>query len=568
MRIRGILTILATIFCAALLWRSPAGLSAADGPAALTGVVRSAEEGAMEGVVVSARATGAHFYVSVVSDAKGRYAFPRTHLAPGTYTVTMRAAGYDLTDPGPVQIAARKTTTRDLSLAKTADLTRQLSSREYALSMPGPDDLKQKLVRNGRSCVYCHSLERTLKSRHTAEQFVAVISRMTHYDSDGSAVPTSGRAKAELKDQAQYETEAKSPNWAGGINKVELANYLATVNLSGGRTTLPFALKALPRPKGIATRAIVTTWEIPRKDAVAHDSEVDSKGRVWYNEENAWVVGVLDPKTNTFTEYPLNPVEQSPGVAGARDIVVDKQDNVWLPLRRARGVALHRFNPRTRELTKVEGGEAGGQWAAVDPDGKHVWSPFVRVDINTARVDGDFRKPVNLPPGQSLNAYGFAVNSKGNPYGTDFAGSRIVGVDVKTNHVTFWPTRQPSAAWPRRARMDAQDRFWFGLYGGEAIGMLDTNTGKMTEWPMPIAYSTPYNATVPDRNGYVYSASTAAELILRLNPKTGEVIEFPMPNGAGNFDVKKMAFDPTTKKPVLLFANTRNAEIMRVELPD
>jgi streptogramin lyase len=73
---------------------------------------------------------------------------------------------------------------------------------------------------------------------------------------------------------------------------------------------------------------------------------------------------------------------------------------------------------------------------------------------------------------------------------------------------------------------------------------------------------------VPDRNGYIYSSSNTSERLLRLNPKTGEVVEFPMPNGPGNFDTKKMNYDPTTKKTVLLFANTRNAEIMRVELPD
>ena len=85
---------------------------------------------------------------------------------------------------------------------------------------------------------------------------------------------------------------------------------------------------------------------------------------------------------------------------------------------------------------------------------------------------------------------------------------------------------------------------------------------------MPTPFTTPYTATVPDRKGYVYSSSNTHERILRLNPKTGEVVEFPMPNGPGNFDAKKMAFDPTTKKTVLLFANVRNAEIMRVELPD
>jgi streptogramin lyase len=417
------------------------------------------------------------------------------------------------------------------------------------------------------SCTYCHSLERILKSTHNAEQFVPVITRMARYFEDGSALPTgTSRARAMLKEKERLAAAEKSPNWFGDVTKAELASYLATVNLNG-RTESPFPLKTLPRPSGIATRVIVTTWEIPRKDAVAHDADVDSKGRIWYNEENSWVVGVLNPQTNTFTEYPLEPAERDPGIAGSRDIMVDKQDNVWLPLRKGSGAVLHKFDPTTKTLTKVEGTEGAGAFGDVSPDGAHVWLGFVRVDVKTAKVDGDFRKPANIQPGRQAGGYGFAVNTKGNPYGTDFMGSRILGVDVRTNEITYWPTRQQDA-YPRRGRIDAQDRFWLGIYGGDAIGMLDTKTGDLKEWKMPTPFTTPYTATVPDRNGYVYSSSNTSERILRLNPKTGEIVEFPMPNGPGNFDAKKMSFDPTTKKPVLLFANVRNAEIMRVELPD
>ena len=66
----------------------------------------------MEGVVVNARRDGANFTVSVVSDAQGQYSFPRTHLEPGKYAITIRAVGYDLTDPGPAVVAAGKTASR------------------------------------------------------------------------------------------------------------------------------------------------------------------------------------------------------------------------------------------------------------------------------------------------------------------------------------------------------------------------------------------------------------------------------------------------------------------------
>ena len=76
------------------------GLAAAGAPpaqaqsaAALTGHVSSAEEGSMEGVVVSARKGGATITVSVVTDAQGTYAFPAARLEAGHYRLSIRAGG-------------------------------------------------------------------------------------------------------------------------------------------------------------------------------------------------------------------------------------------------------------------------------------------------------------------------------------------------------------------------------------------------------------------------------------------------------------------------------------------
>ena len=51
---------------------------------ALTGLVSSAEEGHMEGVLVSARKTaaGAAVTITVVTDKDGRYRFPASRLEP------------------------------------------------------------------------------------------------------------------------------------------------------------------------------------------------------------------------------------------------------------------------------------------------------------------------------------------------------------------------------------------------------------------------------------------------------------------------------------------------------
>ena len=81
----------------------------AQGTAAISGQVTSEAEGAMEGVVVTARKADAKFSVSVVTDAQGRYSFPANRLEPGQYALTIRAIGYDLNGKASADVAGEKT---------------------------------------------------------------------------------------------------------------------------------------------------------------------------------------------------------------------------------------------------------------------------------------------------------------------------------------------------------------------------------------------------------------------------------------------------------------------------
>src|SRR3979411_1680772 len=74
--------------------------------AALAGKVSSAEEGAMEGVLVRAQKAGAPIPARVVRNKKGRYSFPAAKLDPGRYAIRIRAVGYDLEGPGAAEVAA------------------------------------------------------------------------------------------------------------------------------------------------------------------------------------------------------------------------------------------------------------------------------------------------------------------------------------------------------------------------------------------------------------------------------------------------------------------------------
>ena len=155
----------------------PSSVLAQGGAAALKGVVTSTQEGAMEGVVVSAHKKGSIVTVSVTTDAKGRYAFPENRLEPGEYTITIRAVGYDIAAPASAQVAAEKTVTADIKLAPTHDLASQLTNAEWMMSMPAPEDQKALLL----NCTSCHTLERIARSTHDADEWTHVITRMMGY---------------------------------------------------------------------------------------------------------------------------------------------------------------------------------------------------------------------------------------------------------------------------------------------------------------------------------------------------------------------------------------------------
>src|SRR5579859_6692330 len=101
---------------AALALAIPCGAAPAQSADALAGQVSSAREGAMEGVVVSAKKAGSIVTVSVVTDDKGHYRFPANRLEPGAYTLAIRAIGYDLDGKAAAQVEADKAATLDLKL--------------------------------------------------------------------------------------------------------------------------------------------------------------------------------------------------------------------------------------------------------------------------------------------------------------------------------------------------------------------------------------------------------------------------------------------------------------------
>jgi virginiamycin B lyase len=310
----------------------------AQAPAALTGQVSSAKEGAMEGVVVSAKKAGGTITVSVITDDKGRYSFPAERLEPGHYTISARAVGYDLDGPKAADVAAGQATTADIKLKPTRNLTAQLTNAEWMMSMPGSDEQKTFLL----NCNGCHTIERIVKSVHDPEEFEQVFQRM------GSYYPGSTPLKPQrLVGDAFRDVGRRGDN----LNKN--AEYLASINLSQ-QETWGYQLKTLPRLTGKSTHVIITEYDLPDRLIQPHDVSLDRDGTVWYSDFGQMFLGKMDAKTGKVTQYPI-PVVKKGYPVGTLNLEFDRDDNPWGISRSKARRSTTRCGSRTRTAATSTG---------------------------------------------------------------------------------------------------------------------------------------------------------------------------------------------------------------------
>ena len=527
---------------------------AASAPIALAGLVTSAEEGPMEGVLVSARQDGATVTVTVVSDERGRYSFPSTRMGSGHYTLKVRAVGYELDGSPGVDVHGDKTVTADLKLRAATDLASQLTDAEWLASIPGTEDQKKQLL----GCTNCHTLERTLRSKHDAHEFMDVLERMAGYANQSFPLHPQRRVSA--------------PNLVRrfGAGTDDLARYLATINLSSTRAW-PYALKTLPRPKGAATRVVVTEYDLPRRTIEPHDVIVDD-GIVWFSNFGEQTLGKLDPKTGKVIELQV-PLVRPGFPTGMLDLEKDLEGNLWLSLMYQGGIA--RFDRKTEtfgtfrvppEFTndETEQSMVGPQHWEVD--GK-VWLNDAGGATGVYRMDmatGTFERwePYKDKTGPH-SVYGIYSDSKNNLFFLDFGGENVGRIDAKTGALKLIPTPTPRSR-PRRGRMDGQDRLWFAEFYGGRIGMFDTKTETFVEWPVPTPHTAPYDVVL-DRNGEVWGAGMEADRIMRMDPGSGRFVEYLLPRQT---NIRRVFVDNSTTPVTFWVGNNEAASIVRLEPQD
>jgi virginiamycin B lyase len=526
----------------------------AQAPAALTGQVSSVKEGAMEGVVVSAKKAGGTITVSVISDEKGRYAFPAERLEPGHYMLSARAAGYDIEGPTAADVAAGQAATADIKLKPTHNLPDQLTNAEWMLSMPGSDEQKSFLL----GCNGCHTIERIVKSVHTSDEFLKIFQRMGGYYPGSTPVKPQRLVGDVLREVGR-----------GGDNARKNAEYLASINLSG-QETWSYPLKTLPRLTGKSTHVIITEYDLPNRRIQPHDVMLDRQGTVWYSDFGQMFLGKMDAKTGKVTQYPIPEVKKGYPV-GTLNLEFDKDDNPWVGVMYQSAIA--KFDKKTETFQTwstpkewdTDAGQLGHLALEGTPVDNKVWiknsdgGNIYRLDLGSNQMEnlGSFKDPRTS---RRIGTYGLHSDAQNNVYLLDFAAGNIVKVDAKTKLPTVYMTPSPNSR-PRRGRVDAEGRLWFAEYNGNAIGMFDPKTEKISEWKVPTPWSAPYDAEA-GRNGEAWTGSMLTDRVARLDIKSGQYTEYQLPHPT---NIRRVHIDDSKKPGTLWVGNNHGASIVKVE---
>jgi len=525
--------------------------------AALTGQVTSTEEGAMEGVLVSAKRAGSNITITVVSDANGTYSFPAGKLAPGEYALRIRAIGYDLDVPAKAEIAAAQPTKLDLKLRKAEDLAAQLSNGEWFASFPGTDQQKNAML----GCVGCHTLERVARSKYGADDFInVVLPRMQGYVNQSMPIaPQLRRGERRMEERGDQRVQVYRA----------MADFLASINQSSG-PHWSYALKTLPRPKGRATRVVITEYDLPRPTIQPHDVLLDADGIAWYSSFGEQFLGRLDPTTGKATEYPI-PLHKPGYPTGLLGLRTDKAGDLWLGNMYQATIVKFERKSETFKFWRLpaEQNIDAAQVNMVSPQSSHVdgkvWAQnngfagVHRLDIASGKID-TWEPFKDAPKGEPHNIYDVVPDSKNNVYFTDFRQKHIGRIDAKTGELKLFAILTPSPAL-RRGQMDAQDRLWFGEYRGDKIGVFDTKTEKFTEWAMPTRWTNPYDVVL-DKNEEAWTGSMLNDHIVRLDTRTGASVEYLLPRET---NIRRVFVDNSTTPVTFWVGNNHGASIIKLE---
>jgi virginiamycin B lyase len=281
-----------------------------------------------------------------------------------------------------------------------------------------------------------------------------------------------------------------------------------------------------------AADVVIKSWAAPTASHYLHDAMVSRDGSIWYAARNSNTLGRFDPVSETWQEYVTDIADSGP-----HGLKEDDDGNIWFTAIGATPTYIGMLDPRTSEFTEYpvtldihspnEKKPSTAHSLILDDRG-YAWFTMIGADM-LGRLDrntGEIR--LGRSPLPDVGVYSVELDSEQVPWFSLFRTNLIVRVEPESMDVTSYAAPWPEAR-PRRIAISHDDAIWYTDFRRGRLGRFDPNSETWSEWPSPGGeWSRPYGmVAVGDVIWYSESWKDPSRLV-RFDSKTEEFQSWPV----------------------------------------
>lgn len=478
---------------------------------------------------------------------QGRYRIP--HLPPSTYSVRILEEEFD-GPPQTVDVRAGAATTADLAITQRAvivqgagaagaaaqasygsSLTRRSADgKEVALvefdQLYPPSPVRDVMV---KECFTCHGPTGWHGSGPRSEaQWRRAVLRM--FEPNGRVA-----GMAPGVPQTTYDRVPK--------DQVEAIIKYLTANFGPGSKPRDLKIDPLVRDEAALSQALYVQYEVPAPTHKGFAMIGPYGGPPTRSLHSAWV-SVVDPKIVYMSgnrsgsivavdTSVLDPVKRTREwrIDNPENVMVqphglfDRKEDGKLWFVELTGDKMSELDPKTGRIQRWKVPTEGGGMHSVWPDAKgNFWYTYFAAAGKIGRFDSKTKMTKEYDVEKSLSGYGIVTDKKDRVWAVSLNTPVVLGYDPATDAFKEHKISVPA----RRVTVDSKGMVWVCEYFGNKIASIDPDTGKVTEYEMPLKYGNPYDVW-PDTDDNIWVENAVYNSLVKFEPATKKWTYYPFP---------------------------------------
>jgi streptogramin lyase len=354
-----------------------------------------------------------------------------------------------------------------------------------------------------RTCILCHGPDFLPNKQWDESQWNAAIDLMQNpFDNAGSRLVPGTFAPGERE---------------------ELVAYLVK-NFGPESKKRGLAVPDQPVDEKALGKAMFVEYHIPplaNGQRGFHDAHLSQNGDVWYVDARGLQIGKMDPRTATWTDYPL----AGPQFRG-HGLTQDAGGDIWVSghtafVRVDSETGTIKYYPYNPEAMRPPHGNT----PFVDSK-QNIWTSLSWANevAKWDRSTGEISR-YKMPTDNSFT-YGMVIDKTDKLWIADWWRCKVTKFDPSNTQFIEYPALTRPCTM-RRVFVDHNGMVWYALESAGKIGMLDPNTGKMVEYPEPVKWGFPYDIQEDhDYNLWIADSGQGGALV-KFEPRSKNFTYYP-----------------------------------------